>query len=172
MIFELCTNLPQFIYLVGGEPASTSKPSELTTEKGKSVINQHRVTVALSPLAQSTHTAQPKTNKAASKPTRTSINTGNKRKRANSAPPSPERPKSRKALKSNSSRKIIPESDEEDDDDDDEGQEGDSDDADDDDDDNNGPDEEIEAAYAKLQADRLAEGQGKVYLLLNLFFYY
>ena len=36
----------------------------------------------------------------------------------------------------------------------------------------NGEDEEIEAAYAKLQADRLAEGQGKVCFLLNLFFYY
>ena len=172
MIFELCTNLPQVIYLVGGELASTSKLSELTTEKGKSIINQHHVAVALSPLAQSTHTAQPKTNKAVSKPTCTSINTRNKQKHANLAPPSPKCPKSHKALKSNSSRKIILESDEEDDDNNDKGQEGDSDDEDDDDNNNNGLDEEIEAAYTKLQADQLAEGQGKVYLLLHLFFYY
>ena len=109
------------------------------------------------------HTAQPKTKKAASKSTHTSINTGNKRKRANSAPPSPERPlehpKPRKARKSNSSRKIIPESDEEDD------EEDDSDDEEDDDGSSNGLDEEIEAAYTKLQADRVAEGQGKVCLL-------
>ena len=38
------------------------------------------------------HTAQPKTKKAASKSTHTSFNTGNKWKRANSAPPSPKRP--------------------------------------------------------------------------------
>ena len=105
-----------------------------------------------------------------SKSTHTSINTGNKRKRANSAPPSPEcpleSPKPRKARKSNSSRKIIPESDEEDDEDD----EDDSDDEEDDDGSSNGLDEEIEAAYAKLQADRVAEGQGKVCLLSNLSF--
>jgi hypothetical protein len=128
------------------------------------------VTVAY--LAQSTHTGQPKTKKAASKLTHTSINTGNKRNRANSAPPSPERPRSCKARRSNSGRKIVPESDEEDDDDDDEGQEGDSSDEEDDEDGSNGPDEEIEAAYVKLQADRLVEGQGKVCLPLNPFFYY
>ena len=55
------------------------------------------------------------------------------------------------------SRKIIPESDEEDDEDD---EEDDSDDEEDDDGSSNGLDEEIEAAYAKLQADRVAEGQG------------
>ena len=104
-----------------------------------------------------------------SKSTHTSINTGNKRKRANSAPPSPERPlehpKPRKAWKSNSSRKIIPESDEEDDEDDEDDEEDDSDDEEDDDGSSNGLDEEIEAAYTKLQADRVAEGQGKVCLL-------
>jgi hypothetical protein len=57
-------------------------------ENGKSVkttLSYCLVTVALSPLAQSTHTAQPKFNKAASKPTRPPINTGKKLKRANSA---------------------------------------------------------------------------------------
>ena len=34
------------------------KPSELMTKKGKSVINQHHVTIALSPLAQSTQLNQ------------------------------------------------------------------------------------------------------------------
>ena len=62
------------------------------------------------------------------------------------------------------SRKIIPESDEED------NEEDDSDDEEDDDGSSNGLDEEIEAAYAKLQADRVAEGQGKVCLLLNVSF--
>jgi len=129
------------------------------------MTESYRVTVTY--LAQFTHTGQPKTKKAASRPTHTSINTGNKRNRANSAPPSPERPRSRKARRSNSGRKIVPESDEEDDD---EGQEGDSIDEEDDEDGSNGPDEEIEVAYAKL--DRLVEGQGKVCLPLNPFFYY
>jgi hypothetical protein len=39
-----------------------------------------------------------------------------------------------------------------------------SDEEEDDDGGSNGPDEEIEAAYAKLQADRVAESQGKVCL--------
>ena len=110
----------------------------------------------------------------ASKSTHTSINTGNKRKHANSAPPSPEhpleRPKPRKAWKYNSSRKIIPESDEEDKEDDKDDKEDDSDDEEDDDSSRNGLDEEIEAAHAKLQADRVAEGQGKVCLLSNVSF--
>ena len=36
--------------------------------------------------------------------------------------------------------------------------------------DDGGEDEEIQRAYDKLQADRLAEGQGKACFLLNLFF--
>ena len=139
----------------------------MTTEKGKSSHCATLLSRYHLPSLNPPHTAQPKTKKAASKSTHTSINTGNKRKRANSAPPSPERPlerpKPRKARKSNSSRKIIPESDEEDDEDD-------SDDEEDDDGSSNGLDEEIEAAYAKLQADRVAEGQGKVCLLSNVSF--
>ena len=129
------------------------------------------MTVVLSPLTQSTHTAQPKTKNAASKSTHTSINIGNKQKCANSesAPPSPKCPKPRKARKSNLSRKIIPESDEEDNKEEGEGQESDSDDGEDDGGGRNGLDKEIEAAYAKLQADRVSEGQGKVCLPSNLF---
>jgi hypothetical protein len=153
---------------------STSKPSELTTEKGKS---SHCVTLLSRyhlPSLNPPHTAQPKTKKAASKSTHTSINTGNKWKCANSAPPSPEhplkRPKPCKAQKSNSSRKIIPESDGEDEEDDEDDEEDDSDDEEDDDGSSNGLDKEIEAAYAKLQADQVAEGQGKVCLLSNVSF--
>jgi len=46
----------------------------------------------------------------------------------------------------------------------------DSEDEEDDDGASNGEDEEIKAVYAKLQADLLAEGQGKVCLPLNLSF--
>jgi len=46
----------------------------------------------------------------------------------------------------------------------------DSEDEEDDDGASNGEDEEIKAVHAKLQADLLAEGQGKVYLPLNLSF--
>jgi hypothetical protein len=106
-----------------------------------------------------------------SKSTHTSINTGNKQKCTNSAPPSPKRPlecpKPCKAQKSNSSRKIIPESDEEDEEDE---EEDDSDDKEDDNGSSNGLDKEIKAAYAKLQADRVAEGQENVCLLSNVFF--
>jgi hypothetical protein len=68
------------------------------------------------------------------------------------------------------SRKIIPESDEEDEEDDEGNEEDDSDDEEDDDSSSNGLDKEIEAAYAKLQADQVAEGQGKVCLLSNVSF--
>ena len=68
------------------------------------------------------------------------------------------------------SRKIIPESDEEDNEKEDEGQDSDSDDEEDDDGGRNGLDEEIKAACAKLQADWVSEGQGKVCLPSSPFF--
>jgi hypothetical protein len=141
----------------------------LTTEKGKS---SHCVTLLSHyhlPSLNPPHTAQPKTKKAVSKSTHTSINTRNKQQCTNSAPPSPEHPlehpKPCKAQKSNSSRKIIPESDEEDDEDDEDDEEDDSDNKEDDDGSSNGLNEEIEAAYAKLQADWVAKGQEKICLL-------